>query len=44
MQAGLAALTAGEAASPAALPPAMLRTLLGYEDYDAQAKRFITPN
>lgn len=41
IKAGLAALNAGEAESPMALPPPELRTLLGYGDYDAQAKRFI---
>ncbi|MGE0226656.1 MAG: isocitrate lyase/phosphoenolpyruvate mutase family protein, partial [Acetobacteraceae bacterium] len=41
MKAGLAALAAGEAEAASALPPAELRTLLGYGDYDAQAKRFI---
>jgi 2-methylisocitrate lyase-like PEP mutase family enzyme len=41
MKAGLAALLAGEAAAATALPPAELRGTLGYEDYDARAKRFI---
>jgi 2-methylisocitrate lyase-like PEP mutase family enzyme len=41
MQAGLAALLAGEAAAASALSPAVLRTLLGYPDYDAQANPFI---
>lgn len=41
IKAGLAALNAGEAESSMALPPPELRTLLGYGDYDAQAKRFI---
>jgi 2-methylisocitrate lyase-like PEP mutase family enzyme len=41
MKAGLAALAAGEAETASALPPAELRTILGYPDYDAQAKRFI---
>jgi 2-methylisocitrate lyase-like PEP mutase family enzyme len=41
IKAGLAALNAGEAESPMALPPPELRTLLGYGDYDAQARRFI---
>ncbi|MDB5415162.1 MAG: carboxyvinyl-carboxyphosphonate phosphorylmutase [Rubritepida sp.] len=41
IKAGLAALLAGEAESPAALPPAELRAILGYADYDAQAKPFI---
>jgi 2-methylisocitrate lyase-like PEP mutase family enzyme len=43
MKAGLAALVAGEAAATSALPPAELRTTLGYADYDAQAQRFIVP-
>ena len=43
MKAGLAALVAGEAESASALPPAELRATLGYQDYDAQAKRFIVP-
>ena len=43
MKAGLAALVAGEAEAKSALPPAELRTTLGYADYDAQAKRFIVP-
>lgn len=41
MKAGLAALVAGDAEAPSALPPAELRTTLGYGDYDAQAKRFM---
>lgn len=41
MQAGLAALAAGEAEAAAALPPPELRAILGYADYDAQAKPFI---
>ena len=41
MQAGLAALVAGEAEAATALPPAELRAMLGYPDYDAAAKRFI---
>jgi 2-methylisocitrate lyase-like PEP mutase family enzyme len=43
MKAGLAALSAGDAESSSALPPAELRTTLGYADYDAQAQRFILP-
>ena len=38
---GLEALKAGQSESKAALPPAELRTVLGYGDYDAQAKPFI---
>jgi 2-methylisocitrate lyase-like PEP mutase family enzyme len=41
MKAGLAALLAGEAAAASALPGAEHRAMLGYEDYDAHAKRFI---
>jgi len=41
MKAGLAALAAGKAEAPTALPPPELRTLLGYADYDAAAKPFI---
>jgi len=41
MKAGLAALVAGEAEAKSAMPPAELRTTLGYPDYDAQAKPFI---
>ena len=44
MQAGLAALAGGEAAAASALPPAVLRAMLGYDDYDAQTKRFILPH
>lgn len=43
MKAGLAALAAGEAEAKGALPPAELRTTLGYGDYDTAAKRFILP-
>lgn len=41
IKAGLAALVAGDAEASTALPPAELRAMLGYGDYDAQAKRFI---
>ena len=41
MKAGLAALMAGERKAASALPPAELRAMLGYADYDAKAKRFI---
>lgn len=41
MKAGLAALAAGEAEAASALPPAELRTILGYADYETQAKSFI---
>ena len=43
MKAGVAALVAGDAEAPGALPPAELRATLGYPDYDAQAKHFIVP-
>ncbi|MCB4824365.1 isocitrate lyase/PEP mutase family protein [Roseicella aerolata] len=43
MQAGIAALQAGESEAGSALPPAALRSLLGYDDYDAEAKRFRLP-
>jgi 2-methylisocitrate lyase-like PEP mutase family enzyme len=41
MKAGLAALAAGEAEAASALTPAELREILGYQDYDVQAKPFI---
>jgi 2-methylisocitrate lyase-like PEP mutase family enzyme len=41
IKAGLTALAAGEAEAASALPPAELRKMLGYPDYDAQAKPFI---
>ncbi|MDB5374377.1 MAG: carboxyvinyl-carboxyphosphonate phosphorylmutase, partial [Belnapia sp.] len=41
LQAGLAALQAGEAQAKTALPPAELRTLLGYPDYDDKARPFL---
>ena len=41
MKAGLDALAAGEAEATSALPPAELRAMLGYAEYDAQAKPFI---
>ena len=44
MNGGLAALAAGEAEAESALPPAELRVVLGYDDYDAQAKQFIVPD
>ena len=43
MKAGLAALQAGEAEAASALPPPELRKILGYPDYDTQAKPFIVP-
>lgn len=43
MKAGLAALAAGKAEATSAMPPAELRTTLGYPDYDVQAKPFIVP-
>ena len=41
MQAGLAALVAGEAEAAGKLPAAELRATLGYGEYDGQAQRFI---
>lgn len=41
MQAGLAALLAGEAEASSALPPPDLRRTLGYPDYDTAAKPFL---
>jgi 2-methylisocitrate lyase-like PEP mutase family enzyme len=38
--AGLAALAEGKAEAASAMPPATLRTTLGYPDYEAKAKRF----
>jgi 2-methylisocitrate lyase-like PEP mutase family enzyme len=43
MKAGVAALAAGDAEAATALPPAELRSTLGYPEYDAQAKPFIVP-
>lgn len=40
MQAGIAALQAGRSEAEGALPPAELRALLGYGDYDTQAAPF----
>lgn len=42
MKAGLAALKAGKAAAEGALPPAEFRAALGYDDYEAHARQFIT--
>ncbi|MGE0424278.1 MAG: oxaloacetate decarboxylase [Reyranellaceae bacterium] len=41
MKDGLAALKAGEAAAKSALPPPEMRTTLGYDAYDLQARPFI---
>jgi hypothetical protein len=41
MKAGLAALAAGEAGASSAMPPAELRAVLGYAEYDVAAKPFI---
>jgi hypothetical protein len=41
MKAGLAALLAGENAATSALPPPEHRAMLGYDEYDTHAKRFI---
>ena len=43
IKAGLDTLLAGGNEAPSALPPAVLRGILGYADYDAQAKQFIIP-
>jgi 2-methylisocitrate lyase-like PEP mutase family enzyme len=43
MQAGLAALKAGEAQAAGAIAPAELRATLGYADYEATAKAFTLP-
>lgn len=43
IKAGLDALLAGKNEAPSAMPGAELRAMLGYADYDAQAKRFIIP-
>lgn len=40
IQAGLAALAAGEAQAASALPPKALRDVLGYDDYDTRAKPY----
>lgn len=41
MKAGLATLATGGAEAASALPPAELRAILGYADYDVKAKPFI---
>ncbi len=41
IKAGLAALAAGQAEAPSALPPNDFRGELGYSEYDAEAKRFV---
>ena len=43
IKAGLAALRAGAAEAPGAIPPAELRETLGYGDYERQAKAFTVP-
>jgi 2-methylisocitrate lyase-like PEP mutase family enzyme len=43
IQAGLAALAAGEVEAPSALPSAEFRATLGYGDYEETAKRFTLP-
>lgn len=40
IQAGLAALAAGDAQAASALPPKALRDVLGYDDYDTRAKPY----
>lgn len=44
IKAGLAALAAGGAEAEMALAPAALRSTLGYEAYEQQARRFAVPN
>jgi 2-methylisocitrate lyase-like PEP mutase family enzyme len=41
IQAGLAAMAAGDSAAPSALAPAQLRTVLGYTDYAERARALI---
>ena len=41
IKAGLETIKAGESESKLALPPAELRTILGYGAYDTDAKPFI---
>jgi hypothetical protein len=41
IKAGLSAPAASQGEAATALPPAELRTIHGYPDYDAQAKPFI---
>jgi 2-methylisocitrate lyase-like PEP mutase family enzyme len=43
IQAGLDAIAAGKSESPSAIPGAQFRSVLGYADYEEQAKRFKTP-
>lgn len=42
IQAGLDAIGSGAAEAPGALPGKKLREVLGYDDYDAHAKQFIS--
>ena len=44
INAGLAALNAGQSAADSAIPTAELRAALGYDDYEEQAKRFAVPD
>ena len=44
IKAGLHALNAGQSAAASAIPPAELSTLLGYADYEEQARRFAVPD
>ncbi|MBL8697652.1 MAG: isocitrate lyase/PEP mutase family protein [Alphaproteobacteria bacterium] len=41
MQAGLAAISAGNAEAPSALAPKVFREVLGYDDYDQRAKPYV---
>jgi len=42
IRAGLAALASGAADAPGALSPAEFRTVMGYGDYDREAKLLIS--
>lgn len=42
MQEGLAALKAGQAEAASAVPPAIVRQVLGYPEYEAAAKEYMT--
>ncbi len=44
IKAGLAALAAGRGEAETALAPAVLRSTLGYDAYEQQARRFALPN
>lgn len=44
MQAGLAAIAAGNAEASSALAPKVFREVLGYDDYDVRAKPYVLPS